>query len=197
MLLHRISQNLKEVSAKKENKTKKVSKTEAVLSKVARKRKSCEQPQTCNLCGKVTASRRNMKDHLNRFHLKSKKMFCDLCPKFYFTKVGIRHHVTIHFSNQPFACNLCEYKTMVKGNLTRHIIGHNTKAECQICNKEVSFMRDHMLTHGPRKSCSFCQKMVCKRQMRDHMRDHGRKVENQKVCETCGKTLESKEELRV
>lgn len=115
--------------------------------------RACD-PHTCCLCQKVSYNRKALRDHLERVHCKSKKMFCDLCPKFYFTRRAIFAHMKVH-NKKNFTCNICDYKTVFKSRLKTHKMTHSEKVECPTCKKPLSSLKLHMKNvHNHRKSCS-------------------------------------------
>lgn len=147
---------------------------------------------TCCLCRKTLATRGVLKDHLENVHFRSKKIFCDLCPKFYFTKSSISLHMTMHLKKK-FACNVCDYKTARKGDLQQHQMVHAKKVECPVCKKSRFNLKAHMLVHKPKVSCSICQAMVLRGSLKKHLTTHETKIRKCKICED---SFDSIEELR-
>lgn len=86
----------------------------------------------------------------------------------------------------------------------RKATSHGRKAICPICHEEVGVLKQHMATHAPKQKCSVCHKMIGQRSIRNHLEAHRLKksFEQQsnpkpEICDTCGSTLNSEEELRM
>lgn len=149
-------------------------------------------PHSCCICQKVFSCIETLKKHLVTFHSKSKKISCDLCPKFYFTKAAISNHMRIH-GKKNFFCNVCDYRTPAKAHFQRHKLTHSAKAECPICKKQVTVLNEHMKTHTQTKvSCPVCGKLFCKSSsMKHHLKSH-----EIRKCGECCETFENREALR-
>lgn len=148
-----------------------------------------KDPHTCCIFQKVISNRAYLRRHLETVHLRQAKMSCDLCPKFFFAKNSIKHHMKVH-GKQRFACNICDFKAKVKQSLIRHKLTHAVKVGCPICNKQVSSLDCHMIQHRPKVSCPICAKMVTKKQMKLHMKTHVKK------CRNCQEVFENLEDLK-
>lgn len=68
------------------------------------------------------------KETLQNIHLKSTKMMCDLCPKIYFSGMGIKKHMRNVHCEKNLGCNFCNYTKRLM-NLKVHEKTH-VKAEC-------------------------------------------------------------------
>lgn len=147
---------------------------------------------SCCICQKFFSCIESLRKHLVTFHHNTKKISCDLCPKFYFTKPAIVSHMRVH-GNFFFSCNICDYRTHSKGHFQRHKLTHSAKAECPICKKQVTVLNEHMKTHTQTKvSCPVCGKLFCKSSsMKHHIKCH-----RLRKCEKCIKNFENREELR-
>lgn len=149
-------------------------------------------PHSCCICQKKFARFENLKKHLVTFHHNTKKISCDLCPKFYFTKAAILNHMRGHGKNF-FSCNICDYRTPAKGHFQRHKLKHSVKVACPICKKQVAVLNEHMKAHTQtKKPCPICGKLFCKSSsMKNHLKSH-----EIRKCGECCETFENKEELR-
>lgn len=149
-------------------------------------------PHSCCFCQKVFSSLANIKKHLVTFHIKSKKVSCDLCPKFYFTKAAIINHIKVH-GKKIFSCNICDYRTPAKGHFQRHKLLHTAGVLCSICDKKVSVLKSHMRMHTEtKKSCPICGKLFCNNStMKHHLKSH-----KMRKCDKCEEHFESREDLR-
>lgn len=129
-------------------------------------------PHICSFCLKRFCGQLVLQMHLESIHLRTKKTFCDLCPKFYFTLPAIRKHMTRTYAQKKFSCNVCDYKTAWKQEMMRHKLIHDTKVECPICKKQVTSLPNHMPVHKPKFPCAVCHFMYHKADIRTHMNTH-------------------------
>lgn len=200
VLLERLDFKMSGSSDHKKNIYKSKKKTGAsaiamTLAKKGNENLSCLDPHVCCFCGKLSSSRYALRSHIDTVHCKSRKLFCDLCPKYFFNRTHIlTHMVTVH-SKKNFSCNICDYKTASKRVFLFHKMTHNAKAPCPICNKQVSSMKRHIAIHKPKESCPICFKLFQKRCLKNHMKTHTRIKDAQK-CRNCKDTFENKEDLR-
>lgn len=150
-------------------------------------------PHTCCFCQKILSSRLSIQQHLRNSHLKTKKMLCDSCPKYFSSRHAISEHVKIHRKN-VFACNVCDYTSALKSSFKNHQLNHAGKVECHICNRKVIWLRLHMEIHRPKVPCPICQKeFSLKSNMKRHMRTHKEKLQK---CEICDELFTKNEDLR-
>lgn len=149
-------------------------------------------PHSCYFCHKVVTCRGTLRQHLKTVHCRGKKLFCDLCPKFYFTKKVLIHHMTSH-RQKTLQCNICDYKTPFKNRFKDHKFVHS-KTTCTICSKQVASLSCHMRSHKPKESCPKCQKIISRNCLKKHIRRH----HSSKLypCDKCQETFEDKEKLR-
>lgn len=146
---------------------------------------------TCCFCHKTVSARSELKQHITNAHIRSTKMFCDLCPKIYFSKKTIGRHMVDSHCKKRFTCNICEYKTADKYSFQRHKQTHEAKETCPICKKKVSILRQHLISHRPGKSCLICKKII-----KGSMKKHMQAVHGQIKCKQCVEVFENKEKLR-
>lgn len=126
------------------------------------------EPHTCCLCRKKFSVRRHLRVHLGVMHCKTTKMFCDFCPKYYFSKDSLFKHMKLH-TKKKLRCKKCDYKTVFKSDMAKHKIVHSKKKiECSICQKPVIALKEHLLTHRPKKSCPKCQKFISIKGLKKH-----------------------------
>lgn len=147
------------------------------------------KPHTCCFCQKVLKDRGKLKRHMLTLHSGSLKVFCDLCPKIYFSKSDLLNHMKNVHCEKRFACDVCDYKTANRNHIKKHKMIHNEKVQCPICKKLVTSLRGHVRMHTKVK-CSICQKTMIKQSLRQHMANHVQK------CKSCGETFEDKPTLR-
>ncbi|CAH0549827.1 unnamed protein product [Brassicogethes aeneus] len=85
---------------------------------------------------------------------KGKFFKCDFCPKIYKSKPCLcRHKKYIHLKGKQerFKCGKCDYKTVYKSSLNRHIKQHNIKNRlkcnfCQFLTAELRNLHAHVLS---------------------------------------------------
>ena len=114
----------------------------------------------CDLCDYKTVS----KYHLNRHkacHSSEKPFKCtiDGCDKWFKTKDYLyEHKKLIHTIEKRFKCDLCDYKTNCKTNLTHHLSRHSSDRpyKCPIrgCNKTFKSKKS-LKTHKSPSHSSF------------------------------------------
>lgn len=149
-------------------------------------------PHTCCFCQKVLSCRGALRMHLETVHCRAKKFFCDLCPKFYFTKPVLVYHMKSH-RQRTLQCNICDYKTSFKNRFEDHKLIHS-KVKCPICSKQVASLSYHIRSHKPKVSCPNCQKMISTHCLKKHIRRrHSSKLQ---TCDKCVETFEDKEKFR-
>lgn len=148
-----------------------------------------ENPNKCKICLKTFAY---LKEHMENIHNKSNKMFCDHCPKVFFTRPAIIQHVRAAHRTKTFACNICDYKTCFRSFLRSHLLIHAEKVECPVCKKQVTVLKHHMKNHREKKSCPICGRMLLKYLLGKHIRNHSKKPFK---CQKCEESFEFRRDL--
>lgn len=92
-------------------------------------RKTLEIPRwytskTCELCGKIYADSKCLKNHIQAVHSKLRPYVCNVCGHSSARKAMLQMHLRQHTGDKPFSCHLCEYKTGDHNSLRRHIMRH-------------------------------------------------------------------------
>jgi hypothetical protein len=92
----------------------------------------------CDICAKQYASKRNLREHLQRVHEKIRNFQCDRCPYKCFEESVLRRHKQRIHSNlamAKFKCHLCDYSSEKKRVLDNHILDfHSTRNSFIRCN---------------------------------------------------------------
>lgn len=161
------------------------------LAKKGNEGLQARDPHTCCFCKKVCTGRPGLVTHLEGSHLRTTEMFCDLCPKVYYTKSTMTCHVKTHRA-KVFACDICDYRAAKEFLLRIHKGIHNEAEECPHCKKQVNDLKRHLDLHKAKVKCPDCPKFILKLFMRQHKETH----HAPKTCSVCSKTLENKEALR-
>ncbi|KAJ8704825.1 hypothetical protein PYW08_012145 [Mythimna loreyi] len=91
---------------------------------------------------------------------------CPHCHKQFDNSSNWSSHVKLHSTEEPYHCELCDYKCKVKKYLSRHVKKAHTKPtghQCPVCGKCFHFdcgLRNHMRVHTREKpyKCEYCDK---------------------------------------
>jgi uncharacterized Zn-finger protein len=116
---------------------------------------------------------------------------CKICNKTY---ARLARHLSTHFKEKIFLCNICNRSFNRKDNLKKHLLLHTgaKKLEkCNICNRSFTRLGRHIVLHFEDKPylCDICNKSfsrvdVLKRHKALHI---GEKKYHQ--CEICNKSF--------
>lgn len=129
----------------------------------------------CDKCGAKFSTRESLQMHIN-FHQKA-TMFCDHCPQpFNDKRLLVKHILQHHLRPRKFECSVCSYKAFYDHGLKVHMMRHGPKAECKICHKFVTNMKDHLKSHIKEK-CPICSKIYSKNDLSRHMKTHRNRKE--------------------
>ncbi|CAL8260667.1 unnamed protein product [Boreogadus saida] len=82
------------------------------------------KPFHCTVCEYASRSKSNLKAHMNR-HSSERSHLCDLCGKKFKSKVTLKSHRLSHSAEgKRFHCSECEYTSVSKPALLRHMEQH-------------------------------------------------------------------------
>ena len=138
----------------------------------------------CTDCGYTSQWDSNIKRHFKQIHQNAKEFHCEICGKDFTAKHNYQsHQLNVHNIGHRYEthkCTYCEYETIKKNLLTRHI---KTKHEdmptkCELCDsvlKNSETLKNHVrLMHkADRKiyQCHACPKEFIKLEtMKDHFK---------------------------
>jgi KRAB domain-containing zinc finger protein len=147
-------------------------------------------PLTCSLCDEKFPRKKDLEAHKNRVH--DKNMFkCDLCPKAFSNKVGIRCHIyEYHLDVETFPslhkkfyrkqCTKCDKKCATSSDLKQHMAVHSDARafkcdQCDYSGKTKNGLYMHMQRHSKPFKCSQCSEGYATRKgLNRHLKgDHG------------------------
>ncbi|XP_059620431.1 zinc finger protein 724-like [Phlebotomus argentipes] len=112
---------------------------------------------TCDLCGKLDLSDKEMVEHTKKMHSDQASIIhsCEICGKTYKTLSYYRNHLRLHAdieSGIKFSCAKCPLVFRRKDFLEKHLILHaqGKLHTCKICSasfERLQFYRKHLRTH--------------------------------------------------
>jgi len=160
-----------------------------------------EKRVSCPTCGKIVASKKKLKYHME-VHTLDRSIPCDQCEKKYRTQRDLVHHKQKAHTGKMFPCESCEKVFSQKCYLQRHVkIVHENLVtmECTECGKvfpnEMKLNR-HMAVHTIPATipCDICNRMY--REQKD-LNIHKKQIHfvSYEACKICGKEFKNKTHL--
>lgn len=153
-----------------------------------------KDPHTCIVCQKISKHSGQLYSHIERTHIRTNKMHCDICPKIFFALADIKKHMIVH-RKKALKCNVCDFKTNRNYKLQLHKLIH-AKVECKICKRQVSNLKRHLNTHStthkPKATCPICDKVYSKANIKKHLKIHDKPF----GCKKCSENYETKFDLK-
>ncbi|XP_077433002.1 zinc finger protein ZFAT [Vanacampus margaritifer] len=111
------------------------------------------KPFVCNICDYASRSISNLKNHMKR-HNKEKCHICDLCNKKFKSKMSLKSHRLSHTKDgKQFKCSECDFSSLFKAPLVRHMEQHTRFKPFQCthcpysCNTSGSLKRHYKTKH--------------------------------------------------
>lgn len=171
---------------------------------------------SCDQCNFKSDSKSLVDDHVRARHLPRIHNLnkCNKCEKnFAFRSILLKHSKICGLSDElkisfMHSCDRCEYKTLVKGNLNRHIrykhLPRNKSNDCNKCGKSFADLRQHSKTCGLTEklkrsvkrqyTCDYCNhKYFTKNKVAEHISEkHLTGQSFSKNCSKCGKNIRGK-----
>lgn len=172
------------------------------------------KPYTCAHCEKRFSSRGALKSHLVKFHFKNFANYsCHLCPlvfkgrQEYDKHLFSRHRIG---KSNAVPCSICGQILANESSLNSHMnsrhkdASQKQKFECPHCEKfffKKTNLEIHIPTHLPeseRPFKCFCGRGFCSRdKLNRHKLEHTDPNKLLSVCNVCGKSMKSKQSLKV
>ncbi|XP_073964275.1 zinc finger Y-chromosomal protein-like isoform X1 [Choristoneura fumiferana] len=89
----------------------------------------------CNVCEKTYNRRYHLSCHMKRCHLEEKEIQCQFCSYMCYTKGELTAHLVKHNSERAFECSVCKKSYARKKTLTEHMRIHNNdrRFACTVC----------------------------------------------------------------
>ncbi|XP_043482645.1 zinc finger protein 595-like isoform X2 [Leptopilina heterotoma] len=112
----------------------------------------------CPICNKCYASQENLDQHVNEYHAKKERIFCDICKNSFMNKGSLRNHIAIVHCEKTFACETCGKLFSSSYRLKHHLLTHTNLRPyiCNICGKQfkqklslLSHIKCHPEEHPP------------------------------------------------
>jgi hypothetical protein len=82
---------------------------------------------SCSFCGLQVTKNSHLINHINRSHLKEKKVQCNVCNERFFNNTLLKIHMAKHAGLRNFHCDICGKAFIWKRNLKCHISLHSVK----------------------------------------------------------------------
>lgn len=152
---------------------------------------------SCDICGKIFASKRYISAHILTRHAQVKTYLCDTCGEGFPVPYLLLDHNKRKHNEPEHACHLCEMKFVTGQSLRDHIVARHTNErpyKCQVkgCGKTFSWpssFKSHRRVHlgNDKFECSICLKRFSfKGNLRNHIKTiHNQIVDNQCLASKC------------
>lgn len=163
-----------------------------------------EKPFDCKLCGKFFTEKSSVKRHLRKMHLNMYNKKCTVCGIISKTREEHRDHLVTH-KLKVYTCQVCCKDFIDSRALKVHTFNAHSaitqsmnlrEYRCQECDKQffsTKGLKNHLKTHKidfRMYSCNICNKLFLTEQgLSSHMRTHATNKEH--VCEICNKHFNS------
>ncbi|XP_065363155.1 zinc finger protein 729-like [Calliphora vicina] len=164
-------------------------------------------PEThkCEICGKVSANKNNLKLHKKLMHEEIEQLECEVCHKLFNLKTSLDRHSLTHVTgDKDFVCQECGKGYVLEVQLKSHIrTVHNVDRVCDQCGKTVhgiQALKKHLMEHAgiakPKFPCDECGVELNSRNgLKRHKGAFHHDGSTIYVCGICGKVAASESAL--
>ncbi|XP_037810347.1 zinc finger protein 91-like [Lucilia sericata] len=164
-------------------------------------------PEThkCDICGKVSANKNNLKLHKKLMHEEIEQLECEVCHKLFNLKTSLDRHLLTHVTgDKDFVCQECGKGYVLEVQLKSHIkTVHNVDRVCDQCGKTIhgiQALKKHLMEHAgiakPKFPCDECGVELNSRNgLKRHKAAFHHDGSTIYVCGVCGKVASSESAL--
>ncbi|XP_065366261.1 transcription factor grauzone-like [Calliphora vicina] len=164
-------------------------------------------PEThkCDICGKSSSTKHNLKLHKKVMHEDTKQLKCDICEKLFKQKVTLERHLLTHSTgSKDFVCSECGKGYVAEQLLKLHIKHvHNVDRVCDQCGKTIhgfQALKKHLMEHAgierPTFRCDICGvELKSPNGLKRHKAAYHNDGTTIYVCGVCGKVASSENAL--
>lgn len=166
------------------------------------------QVYSCNVCGKISTSKGNLRQHQkihNPEHNQKKDHQCAECGKTFALKCRLKKHVLSHKGQDKCHCSICG-KLLSKDSYKKHLKAHSGERPflCDYCGESFttnSCLMGHRRTHTGEKPlkpyiCDQCGKsFVQSSTMEAHRKTHANGTTKNYPCDECGRLFSQASQL--
>lgn len=159
----------------------------------------------CEICGKSSSSKKNLKLHKKLMHELTKQLKCDICDKLFKQKVTLARHLLTHSTDsKDFICSECGKGFVADQLLKLHIKHvHNADRVCDQCGKTIhgfQAYKKHLMEHAGiervKFTCDVCgQKFTTSNGLKKHKAAYHSDGSTIYICGVCGKVAASENAL--
>lgn len=163
-----------------------------------------EKPFDCKLCGKWFTEKSSVKRHLRKMHFNQYNKKCSVCGIISKTREEHRDHLVTH-KLKVYTCQVCAKDFIDSRALKVHVFNAHSQItqslnlkeyRCQECDKQffsTKGLKNHLKTHKidvQMYNCEICNKLFFNEDyMKSHMKTHS--TNKERYCEQCHKHFNS------
>lgn len=112
---------------------------------------------------KIFPGKKNLTNHVSRYHLRKNLIFCEVCGKEFVVKTAYTRHFNFnHTEERPFKCSYpdCTYSSVTNDILNRHVKNvHSTVMfGCSACEKEF---KNNVALRKHFRACHAERNLIC------------------------------------